>query len=100
MARDVDMLIRRAAPGNPILTAMPVMNVGRYITSASCPAIVNSAQMHLPAPVGRRRSTCKVPVRFAGHPVEAVVDTGASSSAITLDCLRKAGLDHLVDLGR
>ena len=47
-------------------------------------------------PPAQRISTCKVAARLNGIPVEAVVDTGASTTAVTLDCLRRLDLDSLV----
>lgn len=41
-------------------------------------------------------STCKVMAKVNGNELEAVVDTGASSCAISNDCLRRLGLQHLV----
>jgi hypothetical protein len=35
--------------------------------------------------------------RINGREVECVIDTGASTSAITLDCLRRLNLDSLID---
>jgi hypothetical protein len=45
-------------------------------------------------------STCKVMAQVNGREVDCVVDTGASTSAITLDCLRRLKLDTLIDTTR
>lgn len=51
----------------------------------------------LPMQVLPKISTCKVIARINGREVDCVVDTGASTSAITLDCLRRLNLDSLID---
>jgi hypothetical protein len=41
--------------------------------------------------------TCSIMAAVNGKEVDCVLDTGTATSTITLDCLRKLGLDSLVD---
>jgi hypothetical protein len=40
----------------------------------------------------RHVTTCKIPIKIAGQPIMAIVDTGASKSAISKDLLRRVRL--------
>lgn len=53
-----------------------------------------------PVQVLPKISTCKVIAQINGKDVDCVIDTGASTSAITLDCLRRLNLDSLIDSTR
>jgi len=55
-------------------------------------ALMNKSKL----PPGKKTSTCKVAGRINHMDAECVVDSGASTSAITLDCLRRMGLTDLL----
>jgi len=92
LAREVEAVVRRIAPGQPILANMAASdrNPAPILSSpnSECPIPVLNHQPHTLSEI----STCKVQASLAGQPLEAVVDTGASTCAVTLDCLRRADL--------
>ena len=102
MARRVDAVLQGMRRNHP---APAVLNMA---TAAPRPSacLGSSAALGLSTPrllsrhpmqVLPKISTCKVTARINGREVECVIDTGASTSAITLDCLRRLNLDSLID---
>lgn len=111
VARQVEAIIARLStaqttppPANTMNFAEPAANcstnVSRLVPGRSSGQFILNRQ-HVRRPLNRRISTCKVIATLHGQPLEAVIDTGASTSAVTLDCLRRSELDHLVmtDMG-
>jgi thymidylate kinase len=100
MARRVDAVLqgmRRATPAPAVLnTATATAHPSTALRSA--PVLSRNTPGLLsrhPLRVLPKISTCKIMARINGREVDCVVDTGASTSAITLDCLRR--LDSLID---
>lgn len=95
MARKVDSLVRNMSPQSK---QMPVNNsllnlasptVADQVTHAAAGQVVELNKV----------STCKVTATINGQEVEAVLDSGVSTSAISLDCLRRLGMDGLIQTG-
>jgi len=102
LAREVESVARRIAPGQPILTANNMssnsnddMHHPASYLSGSARASSTAQIMNHNVP-SRKVSTCKVLANISGRPVWTVVDTGASTCAISLDCLRRNSMDHLL----
>jgi hypothetical protein len=102
LAREVDLLVRRTMPGPPILaaaaaTAHPIKHgITGSFRQPGAPTLMN--KLHLPQAIYTkpRVSACKVIAKLADEDTEAIVDTGASTSAVSMDCLRRKGQDHLL----
>ncbi|WIA38111.1 hypothetical protein OEZ86_001473 [Tetradesmus obliquus] len=101
MARQVDSLIRSLhtssrRPGAGLLLNMA--QTGPMRTAAAQPSaslLRHGLLSRGVRPAGQRVSTCKVAAALNGQELTAVVDTGATTSAVTLDCLRRCNLEHL-----
>lgn len=100
IATEVDALVKRIAPISRDTADINTMAPSDLYTTPRRHGMLPVDEMLNGAGCGLKHpakvSTCKVLANVAGHEVEVVVDTGASSSAITLDCLRKLGLDQLI----
>jgi thymidylate kinase/transposase InsO family protein len=109
MARQVETVVHKMSPGKrasrPSTTA-GIMNLAQPSSAAAAGAAAAADTAAAPAadaaddPQLRHSShkgaTCTVWVKVNGRPVKAVVDTGACTTAITKDCLRRADLlDYL-----
>eukprot|EP00882_Tetradesmus_deserticola_P010285 GHRQ01010866.1.p1 GENE.GHRQ01010866.1~~GHRQ01010866.1.p1 ORF type:complete len:361 (-),score=34.98 GHRQ01010866.1:1079-2161(-) len=96
LAREVEMITHRLAPGQPILNFLEAgdNNPAAYLREDySQPDNV----VELLATSGNQKvSTLKVNAQLAGNEINSIVDTGASSCAVSYDCLRGNGLAHLL----
>jgi hypothetical protein len=70
-----------------------IMNMAREANAVSAPEPSIFSQTPAPA---ERVSTCRVMVDLNGTTMEGVLDTGATKTAIALDCLRRLNMtDHI-----
>jgi hypothetical protein len=100
MARQVETVVYKLSPakrsparatagGGALNLAQPSEDAPDDATAAA------TAPVHL-RHSGQKGATCTVIVGVNGRKIRAVVDTGACTTAITKDCLRRAGLlDYL-----
>jgi hypothetical protein len=103
MATKVESVVRGvqrsyAPPANTVLNmaTLPVASMGPTLVRPHAPAARLYTRERPPYLPGQRISTCKVAAHVNGMPCEGVLDSGASTCAITLDFLRRTGLDSLV----
>jgi hypothetical protein len=102
MARRVDAVLqgmRRTTPAPAVLN-MATTTMRHSTALGSAPVLGRNTPRLLsrqPLQVLPKISTCKIMARINGREVDCVIDTGASTSAITLDCLRRLNLDTLID---
>lgn len=94
MAQQVDSLIHKMKGNGPL----PAPNALNLATAMPSTLSLRQPAMRKPPSYQRphRISTCKVTAHINGREVDCVIDTGASTSAVTLDCLRRLGLDDLI----
>jgi hypothetical protein len=100
MARQVDNLIKSMSPSSRrpggALLNMAQPGPMRPQNARPAAALLRHGLLGRSLrPAGQRVSTCKVAASLNGQDLIAVVDTGATTSAVTLDCLRRCSLDHL-----
>lgn len=95
LAKEVENVTTRVAPGHTILLAADrERHPAAYLANYSERPM--KQVMSYTTPPNKKLSTVKIRVRVAGYDTWAVVDTGASTNAITLDCLRRAKILHLI----
>jgi hypothetical protein len=87
LAREVENVARRIAPGQPIFMAeqAPTVNPANYLSENHNQHTTDEIMNQLMP--GERVSTCKILAGLAGQPTNSILDTGASTTAVSLDCL-------------